>query len=1077
MLNDKFSEMPRVAERGSALILAIIALCVLALVGASFSLMIQSEARSIEGQIISQEALYAAESGVENVLFQRTKEPGQMCYPYYMYDEDLDPTQRIEYIQGQTGAPPGGLDSAPTGTCDPTVDSIPEDEATQELPCWPYNERLYANQLHFAEAGEVNDGFDCHDGSNSTVCPDYDPLLYWPADKNGNIGWKDVIDDVDGDGNTDGTLESPEESSGARFTTGFFVLCNDSFEGVAPSDPGYEKACLAAKGGGRCNQTPLRISIVSVGEVQVSNKVVRKAVKMDMQPAALFSGVIDKYVDMTGMLQANINGPIHINGWWNGNKWNAFLLSLSMSAVPIISWLDPPELVSVSFPEDPKNPDWQPSDLLGGISFSHDIVYVHLPVRIEIPQVNWSKFENRMNELYKQAYDDYNDGTVVELFRCKFKKADPAYGDYRDYWDTSGDCGDSGEQYPYDAGGSRSDDKMDAGLPKFMSSMSPNPSPYNTGAERIHNLQRYKSDAQVWGSSTKYIFDLFDHWGYYGTDWVQGEESCSVDWVTYEETEGKECPGAKNPGPRDESLRFKYRFVLDPHFDLGCVVDVIMDGISLKSFMDNCVGKVQKRNEFWFMGKHEFRDFVFIDGVMGIGYRTPYHTCGGGDGGLGVYCIVVPKICLFWPLDWLCIPSWKFGLPHWHMGSGVIKGELLVNGRLYLSDWIHIDGGTIYADSHVTKDETSGYDIILHLDTLICWILTGMMGPSITIDLGVFGEINICDVVFAVLNPIITALVPWWPEFDLTNNGLIDFESYLDVDGLGPQSDVVASPGVLYTRGDFRQLEPGWDVINFLGNALLGFFLPFLELTPAMDPIRIYNGGAIIAGGRWVGGDVPYKDGNVYLTKHRRGGDILTSNPDGDSSVGYAMARGSLTISGDLVSHYGMGGLIDKCSTTSVTGLSADCAAAGIFYSGGISAGTNPRNMYSYLGGSVGLKEIGETEKFLPGLKIGVYDHDFNLQCLAVDDGFWDDPLGSIGCWGGAALDFLGGNAQEHNIRGHVFAGQVGAMPTVHFRLDQDASVRNDAVKRNYFKQLGGVPLNWIEVDPPQNLPSLLDGT
>ncbi len=1039
MFNKGTESSIKLRERGSALLLTMVAVCILAVIGGSFALMLQSEARSVKSNILAQQALYVAESGIQDVLFQRSKRPADMCFPFFFYDENLTETERLDEIKNITQARSGGIDSAPTGTCDPTVDSIPEDVSTQELPCWPYNEELYANYIHFAEDGMPNDGFTCHDGSNQDVCPNYDPLLWWPAkESDGTIGWKDMDDSLPV------PLPDMATSSGQRYTTGFFTLCNDSFEGIAPTDPGWDMACLAAKGGGRCNQNVIRLSIVSVGEVQMGKKVVRRAVKVDLAPPSLYSGVIDKYVDMTLMYQTNINGPLHINGWWNANKnkYSAFLLSLSLSVAPIAMWLDPPEMVSVSYPEDPDNPDWQPSSLIGGFTFSHDIVYVHLPVRIEIPQVNWAKWEDRMKALYDKARAEYSDTTVYALHRCKYKAA---------VRDTSGDCGDSGAQYFYDSGGNKSDDKMDANMPKFMSSMSPSPSPYNTGEGRIHNLERYKSDAQVWSASGKYIFDLFDHWNPGSPSYVEGTESSHVN-------------NNQDPGPMDKSLLYKRKFILDPNFNLGCLTCVISNGISLDAFMFCCVGKKLNRNEFWFMGKHEFRDFVFVDGVIGIGYRTPYHTCGGGDGKLGVYCIVIPEITLFWPLDFISIPSWKFGLPHWHMGAATVKGEMLINGRLYMADWIHIDGGTIYTDGHIIKDETSGYDVTIHLDVLLCWIMTGFMGDKITIDLGIFGTFNICDIIMGILNPIISALVPWWPTMDLTNNSLIDFESYLDIDGIGPDNSVV-NPGTLYTRGDFRLQEPGWDAIAFLGNALLGYFLPFLELTPSMDPIRIYNGGAIVAGGWKNGsGNPAYKDGNIWLANHKRA-DILTYDPENKKrSVGYVLARGGLKVYGDIVSQYGWAGLLDSCSTWAGNGLDEDCAAAGIFYSGGIAAGTNSRNMYSRRGMDL-------------GVPFGQYDYEMSQTCLPEDDGFWEDPLGQGQCWlvDGLLGDILGGNAAEHNIRGHVFAGSVGAMPGLHFRLDQDSTVRNDAVRRQYFKQLGGVPINWQELEAPNNLPSLVN--
>ncbi len=66
-----------------------------------------------------------------------------------------------------------------------------------------------------------------------------------------------------------------------------------------------------------------------------------------------------------------------------------------------------------------------------------------------------------------------------------------------------------------------------------------------------------------------------------------------------------------------------------------------------------------------------------------------------------------------------------------------------------------------------------------------------------------------------------------------------------------------------------------------------------------------------------------------------------------------------------------------------------------------------------------------------------------------------------------------GGNAFAG--RADAFAGKVGGMPRVQLRLDQDPSVRNEAITRRYFEQLSGLPVDWMEIDPPANLFKLAD--
>lgn len=1033
----------RLREEGFALLLAIIAVAILGFVGASFALMIQNEARSVNSTILAQQAMYVAESGIQDVLFQRSKMPAQLCFPFYSYDKDKTPQQRLDEIKSLTGFSAGGLSGAPagTGTCDPTVDNIPDSPTTEELPCWPYNEKLYANTIHWGP------DWNCHDGSDDTKCPTYRPLLWWPSSDDGlSVAWKDWEES-----NTNRPLANAKQSSGARYTTGFFTLCNDDFLGIvkpgADTQPGYNLACIKTAAE-KCNQFVFRLSVVSIGEVQSGNKIIRRAVKTDFTPPALYTGVIDKYVDLTLMWQTNINGPIHINGWWNGNKWQAFLVSYSASLAPIWTALDPPEVVSVSYPEDPANPDWQPP-----IALSHQIVWVHLPTRIEIPQVNWNKWEDRMKQLYTKAKNEYADSTVYKLKYCAFNPADPM--------DTRSDCPtstDDAYHNPLQLPGaswsqkcnvyySRSDQDMDNPMPCFKcpNNASTNACPGDPLYCRIHNCNR--NTYQVWSASSKYIFDLYDpNTG----SWVVGNEPASS------------VPSATNPGPRDRSLKYQSKFLLNPDFGLGCLTCVIFGGINLNSFVTCCIGKQELRHAFAFMGKHEFRDFVYIDGVMGIGTRTPYHSCGSGDGGFSIYCIVIDINVLGIQINF------EFGLPHWHLGETSVTGEVLFNGRAYMADWIKIEGGTIYTDGSIIKDESSGFDVTLHLDQLICWIV-GLVIPPIVI----FGfELDICPIIMIPINLIMGAMgVSWWPDIDLTNNELIDFEAYLDIDGM-PRYLAVMNPGTLYTRGDFMMLKPKWDVISFAANTLLGLFLPFLELSASVDPIRIFNGGAIVAGGKWVGGDPQYVYGNIFLDQHPRM-DILTYNPATDErSIGYVLARGGLTVWSDIIADYGLGGFVDKCSGWAVGGMDPDCAAAGIFYSGGIAAGANPVSGFGRRTGKVDDVEVAFNYKPTSGIlaSLPVMDRSYGPTCLNPDEpGFWGDT-GNLTCWAGGIGDIFGGNANEFNIRGHVFAGQASAMPATHMRLDQDGTVRNDAVTRQYFKQLGGVPIDWIEIDIPPNL-------
>ena len=144
----------------------------------------------------------------------------------------------------------------------------------------------------------------------------------------------------------------------------------------------------------------------------------------------------------------------------------------------------------------------------------------------------------------------------------------------------------------------------------------------------------------------------------------------------------------------------------------------------------------------------------------------------------------------------------------------------------------------------------------------------------------------------------------------------------------------------------------------------------------------------------------------------------------------------------------------------------ADCAAKGIFYSGGHTTGhENEVSMFSSDGGDV---------------SIGAADNkEFTSTCLNPHepDFLTVDPLAGIQCWLNKTplvCSWMGNcDKSEFNIRGFVFAGQVGAMPMTYFRLDQDSSVLHKAVERRYYRSLSGTPVDWMEIDPPANIPKL----
>jgi hypothetical protein len=1011
-------------EQGAAFILAVVASAVLLMVGTAFAMLIANESRGLARATAYDQALYVAESGIEDVLYQRAKNQGDKCFPFKATTVNPE-TGATEDTQLYTGAN-GALINGPGTTCDgnPDTDADLTDGDKDDMPCWPYNERLYANVLTFGP------NFYCHDGSDPVDCPSYAPLAVWPAGPGGGVGWKDMEPQ-----GPPLPLTNIASSSGKRYTTGFFTVCNDDSVGDDPATWN----CLSPP----CNRRVVRFSVVSVGEVDTRpGESVQRAVKVDIIDPALYSGVIDKYVDLTLMYETRIKGPIHINGWWNANQneYSAILALLggTLSFAPLLmSIFNPPDLVSVSFPEPPGG-DPQPLITLGGV-----INWVHLPVRIDIPSVNWDQFENRMKTLYNDALGFYSSGATRLL---KMENYDPG-----NMYNTQGAGGDefpcsSSAQADANAGHNDSSPHNCRDAEFFLqfcesgSATAQTCCARNAGAGRIHNC----SD----GPYTNWSNVAFDLFNFNTGSHVTGTEP------------GHLGGGA---GPRDRSLRYVTSRIFDLHFSGGgCGF--------LNPFA--CLTRDITRPQFVFMGRHEYSGKVFIDGTMGIGTRTPYHTCGPGDGTLSFWCIEVGP----WNVLGITI-NFAFGVPHWHLGKAKITGELLVHGKLWMADHVYIDGGAIYADDHVIKDESSGMDLRIHMGMLLCFIVTAIAGgggPLCTLIFqGTFTILGLNVQVWMGLDGLLALIIPWWPWVDLTNNGLVDFKAYLDINGWNTAG--VINSGTLYSRGDVWVIEsPGMDITNMLLNLVVGGFAPFLDITPAVDPVRIWNNGAIVANGREVTpGAGDYDHGNVYLGAHQRL-DLMTYNPDtGDPDTGFVFARGALQVNSDIISHYGGGGLFDNCNGW--ISLDDDCAANGIFYSGGVTASTHPdaeTKMFTSEGG--GLDWNGGMQEY-------------SVSCLHSDEpGFWADILGNAMCWlakmptivpivNCGTLSIAGGNCDqsEFNIQGYIFAGQVGAMPMGRLNLLQDSSVLHKAVTRRYYRSLVGTPIDWMEIEPPANVPRL----
>jgi hypothetical protein len=98
---------------------------------------------------------------------------------------------------------------------------------------------------------------------------------------------------------------------------------------------------------------------------------------------------------------------------------------------------------------------------------------------------------------------------------------------------------------------------------------------------------------------------------------------------------------------------------------------------------------------------------------------------------------------------------------------------------------------------------------------------------------------------------------------------------------------------------------------------------------------------------------------------------------------------------------------------------------------------------------------------------------EYKTTCRNWDepDFSWDPFNGDLACRASCLPGMC--DRSEFNIRGFVFAGQVGGRPNVWFRLEQDQSVKHAAVTRRYYRSFVGEPVDWMEIEPPASLPKL----
>jgi len=99
-------------EQGAAFLLAVVASAVLLMVGTAFAMLIANEGKSLKRQTAYDQALYVAESGIEDVLYQRAKQQGDKCFPFKATTEIESISINTEDIAGAAGAMINGTSAA-----------------------------------------------------------------------------------------------------------------------------------------------------------------------------------------------------------------------------------------------------------------------------------------------------------------------------------------------------------------------------------------------------------------------------------------------------------------------------------------------------------------------------------------------------------------------------------------------------------------------------------------------------------------------------------------------------------------------------------------------------------------------------------------------------------------------------------------------------------------------------------------------------------------------------------------------------------------------------------------------------
>ncbi len=983
---------------GFALAPTLIAGTVMALAASAAAIVARSQMQLVMDSQDQLEALYVAETGLNSLLTARYKNPANMCFPF-TNNGNAAPDEGYTFPDPAANPNDASVAKGSLHSCAWVTSPGPGVSAV----CNAYDEKILPFNVTAPAPFQGPLGLVPND---DTYPGSFKPLAIWPvtagaADLRGPMNtsgldqWLNLETPNAGDLNATCTKSGNDCTSAGnkikrRAQMALFNICNDPQDCVTPP----------------CPQSAPMLQVVTVGEVQRGDKVYRRAVAVDITNPWMYSGVIDKYVDITLMWNAEIRGPLHVNGICDQEltrqDCSAFFaynagISLGVGAL----WADFDSVVSVSFPEDPLNPDDIRSDLpaimqtivcdlLGAPAC--DVRFVHLPVKIPIPGVRWQTFEDRLIQLYVGAAG--------------------AYGG--------------------DAGGAGAPDRWLSRRRNFYGSSSL----YNDEESDLE----HSGGGWSWSCADASYVSIVPH----GVNrrWADGpwkfirtcaSEAEAISWNpgTFFDVMANTSGVSEKSGPdyRNQSMDLELVWVYT-----GLNFDNILGGTCNLSNLGACIGTWVDYPKFGFIGSHLFNsnngnaaNAFFVDGHVAMGEPTPWHSCGPNSGGLfGILnwdiCLVIGPWVLF---GFTILPQILIGMPHWHVGWVKIQGEMLINGQLHLSDKITVEGGSIYATDLIQKAGSSGLKITFDILAFILQIIKCIFFGCADLCIPLVGLCLFSDIIYGVLVAIFGSLTITLAEHDVT------------LQLIGGNASIPNS-GLMYTRKGFTYKAASSVTftaimaILSLDSLLGGFFSFGLGFEIANGRLQLDDGGTIAANGVAAN----QNDGNIIL-EGSKDIDVQVKDVNGNGKrVGYLFSEGRIRTQ-EIGEEYKT---ILGFNTDETTGN-----ARGVFIGNQAFQGRDDCVFHDL-----------DTPVSADGVsRIGPYE---NATSCLINYGL--DILT------GGFADFV--QKRNLHIQGHVFTGKIHSQIASDMIIQQDSSVLADIINTNYVFDSGNMLMNYYEVIPPQ---------